>query len=298
MDPCTRDDLRRLEPRHDSFVGIDSDGCVFDTMEIKQKQCFHGLIVTVWHLEPIEKQVRECAEFANLYSRWRGQNRFIALIKTFDLLRVRPEVVRAGVAVPALDGLRRFIDSGAALGNPELARAVRETGDGDLAAALRWSTEVNQTIARTVKSIPPFAWARRSLERMARDSDAICVSQTPFEALLREWQEHDVLRFVRALAGQELGTKGEHLQLAAGGKYAPERILMVGDAPGDRTAAERNRACFFPINPAHEEASWELFHNEAYDRFLAGRYAGEYERRLIAEFEALLPEAPPWERRA
>jgi hypothetical protein len=30
-------------------------------------------------------------------------------------------------------------------------------------------------------------------------------------------------------------------------------------------------------------------------RFLAGEYAGEYEAKLIAEFDALLPAVPPWE---
>jgi len=32
--------LLELEPRYDFFVGIDSDGCAFDTMEIKHKECF------------------------------------------------------------------------------------------------------------------------------------------------------------------------------------------------------------------------------------------------------------------
>jgi hypothetical protein len=31
-------------------------------------------------------------------------------------------------------------------------------------------------------------------------------------------------------------------------------------------------------------------------KFLAGEYAGEYEALLIAEFEKLLPEVPPWKR--
>jgi hypothetical protein len=31
-------------------------------------------------------------------------------------------------------------------------------------------------------------------------------------------------------------------------------------------------------------------------RFLAGEYAGAYEADLIAEFEKLLPELPPWKR--
>ena len=52
--------------------------------------------------------------------------------------------------------------------------------------------------------------------------------------------------------------------------------------------------CFYPINPGREEASWERFCNEAYARFLAGTFSGAYEQNLITEFNALLPEKPPW----
>jgi len=45
-DMFTKEDLINFKPKFSTFVGIDSDGCVFDTMEIKQKQCFHGLIVS------------------------------------------------------------------------------------------------------------------------------------------------------------------------------------------------------------------------------------------------------------
>ena len=30
--------MRALPKKHDFFIGIDSDGCVFDTMEVKQKE--------------------------------------------------------------------------------------------------------------------------------------------------------------------------------------------------------------------------------------------------------------------
>jgi hypothetical protein len=72
--------------------------------------------------------------------------------------------------------------------------------------------------------------------------------------------------------------------------------LMVGDAPGDMAAARANSALFFPINPGYEEASWQRFYQEAMHKFLAGAYAGEYEAALIADFERLLPEVPPWKR--
>jgi len=38
--PAAAQVLVDLEPKFDFFVGIDSDGCAFDTMEIKHKECF------------------------------------------------------------------------------------------------------------------------------------------------------------------------------------------------------------------------------------------------------------------
>ena len=122
----------------------------------------------------------------------------------------------------------------------------------------------------------------------------IVVSATPVEALTREWHEHDIAKFVRAIAGQEMGKKALHLKLAAGEKYPEGHVLMLGDAPGDMRAAQANDALFFPINPGHEEESWIRFHKEAMGRFLGGSYAGAYEESLISEFQKLLPETPPW----
>lgn len=292
----TKEDLLQFKPNHASFVGIDSDGCVFNTMEIKQKQCFHGLIASNWHLEPIEKALRATAEFVNLYSKWRGVNRFPALLMVFDLLRDHPDAKAAGIQLPDTRALKAFIDSGRPLGNPELEKVVAETHDPDLASLLKWSKDVNTLIAKTVKKVPPFHWALESLKRITKESDAICVSQTPTEALVREWEENDLLGYVHIIAGQELGTKKEHIAMATKGRYPSDRILMIGDAPGDQSAAKGNNALFFPINPGHEEASWERLYKEGYDRFLKGTFAGAYEEGLIREFNALLPDTPPWKK--
>jgi phosphoglycolate phosphatase-like HAD superfamily hydrolase len=69
---------------------------------------------------------------------------------------------------------------------------------------------------------------------------------------------------------------------------------MIGDAPGDMKAARGNGALFFPINPGFEEKSWEQFFCEGADKFHAGQYTAEYEGKLIAQFDKLLPELPPW----
>ena len=92
--------LADLTPRHEFFVGIDSDGCAFDTMEVKHKECFIPEIIKVWGLQPVSKYAREAAEFVNLYSKWRGINRWPALTMVFDLLAERSEVKARGVEIP------------------------------------------------------------------------------------------------------------------------------------------------------------------------------------------------------
>lgn len=288
--------LKNLNPSHDFFVGIDSDGCAFDTMEIKHKECFIPNIINEWELQAISKYVREAAEFVNLYSKWRGINRFPALVMTFDLLKERPQVIKRNVHLSDLASLRQFIDSGVALGNPALKEAVQTTSDKVLSRALKWSEEVNKSVARMVRGVPPFPYVKESLEKLWDKADIIVVSATPGEALVREWQEHAIASFTRIIAGQEMGSKTEHLALATRGKYKPDHILMIGDAPGDLKASRSNKALFFPINPGDEDRSWEKFYRDGLERFLNGTYKGEYEDGLIKEFEALLPSTPPWRR--
>ncbi|MDD5482857.1 MAG: HAD family hydrolase [Kiritimatiellae bacterium] len=290
----TRNDLARFKPEHDFFVGIDSDGCVFPTMELKQKKCFHRVIIRHWKLQEIEKHLRETAEFVNLYSIYRGRNRFVNLLLTFDLLRRRPEVAAAKVKLPELKSLKNFIASGAPLSNAELARAVKNSGDEELRSVLQWSRKINAVVAATVKNVRPFRWAVKSLRKIKKNADVICVSQTPATALAREWKEHNLTDFVRVIAGQELGTKAEHIRLAAGNRYGRDKILMIGDAPGDRRAAAENHACFYPVNPGREEESWKRFYKESFGKFLDGTYGGDYENRLIRQFEKFLPAAPKW----
>ncbi len=295
MDSSPQDRLLAFKRQHSYFVGIDSDGCVFDTMEIKHKECFIPNIIKYWKLQAISKYARAAAEFVNLYSKWRGINRFPALTKAFELLRDWPEPMRRGVKLINWTPLQNWIDSGATLGNPALEAEVARTGDPILRLTLEWSKAVNRSIAEMVEGVPPFPFLRESVEKLSRRADIICVSATPGEALEREWQEHNIAKYAAVICGQEMGSKKEHLKLAAGGKYEKDCVLMIGDAPGDLSAARANGALFFPVNPGHEEASWERFNREAIERFFNHTYAGAYEASLIAEFETLLPATPPWQ---
>jgi phosphoglycolate phosphatase-like HAD superfamily hydrolase len=289
--------LAEMQPEHQFFVGIDSDGCAFDTMEVKHKECFIPNTIKHWGLQPVSKYAREAAEFVNLYSKWRGINRWPALVMVFDLLRERSEVQARGVEPPKAPRIREFIaDDGFPKSNDGLRAYMAEHPDPELDTAWAWTTGVNATVADLVHGVPPFPYVRESLALLADKADMIVVSATPVEALTREWEEHDIAPYVKVIAGQEMGKKALHLELAASGRYSPERILMVGDAPGDMNAARANGALFYPVNPGHEEESWQQFYEEAVQKFLAGEYAGDYEASLIARFERMLPEVPPWKR--
>ena len=281
-----------ITPKHDFLVGIDSDGCVFDSMELKHKECFVPCFVNHFGLQGVSKYAREAAEFVNLYSKSRGANRFPALVEQLDWLRRRPEVKARGIDVPQLQGLIDWMARETKHGNPTLEKAVAETGDEDLKQVFAWSIAVNKMISDMVRDVPPFPYVRECLEKFAERADMIVCSQTPNAALEAEWKEHDIAKYVVAICGQEIGSKKESLANAK--LYPPNHTLMLGDAPGDYKAAVANNCLFFPINPGFEEASWRRLHDEGIPRFFEGTFAGEYQQELLDEFDTYLPERPPW----
>jgi phosphoglycolate phosphatase-like HAD superfamily hydrolase len=285
--------LRDLKPAKPFFAGIDSDGCVFDSMEVKQKECFAPMFIKHFHLQAAGRYARETWEFVNLYSKSRGCNRFHALTLSLNLLRQRPEIRARRVAVPDATSLADWTARESRPSNDTLAAEI-QAGNKALEPVLEWSRAVNAAIEDIVHGVPPFPLVRECLEMLTVQADLIVVSQTPGAALRREWAENKIDPYPKLIAGQEMGTKTEHLKFAAAGKYPPENILMIGDAPGDLKAAKANGVLFYPIVPHHEEQSWQHLLQEGLPRFFAGRFAGEFENRLAGEFEASLPAAPPW----
>ena len=78
---------------HDFFIGIDSDGCAFDTMEVKHKECF---IPNIIKYLPAGGDLQVCARGGrvrqSLFDQSAGINRFPGLVLTMDLL---PSVPRS-----------------------------------------------------------------------------------------------------------------------------------------------------------------------------------------------------------
>jgi len=287
-------DLINHKQVHQFFIGIDSDGCVFDTMEVKQKKFFIPVALEQFNLNAISDELRETWEFVNLYSVHRGGNRFISLIKVFDLLKERIQTDVNVVTLPDLTSLSLWIASETSLSNSNLRKYFESNYDPELEKVLRWSETINKNISSGLDKIPPFPNARKSIEKLSLCADIIVVSQTPLEALEHEWKEHDLKKYVNLIAGQEHGTKTEHIALVADKKYSPDKILMIGDAPGDLQAARNNGALFYPIIAGNEDESWYRFLKEGFDKFIRGTFKGSYENGLLSEFKNCLPETPPW----
>ncbi len=285
-----------LKKEKDYLICIDSDGCAFDAMEIKHKECFCPNFIKHWNLQAVSKYAREVWEFINLYSESRGTNRFHAVMNALNLLEERPEVIRRGYKKPDLSPLVNFVQTETKLGNPALERAVANNPDPVLQQALNWSNGVNQFVADIVKNVPPFPYVRETIQKASKSADLIVVSATPGEALVREWNEHGLAEYMKVIASQEMGTKKEHIALAMKNRYDADKVLKIGDALGDLEAAKANNVHFYPINPGHEEESWKQLFEVDLDKFINGEFTREYEDQLAETFKSYLPVTPPWKK--
>lgn len=289
-----------LKPTKEYLVAIDSDGCAFDAMGIKQRECFCPMMIAYFGLQPVAEAARECKLFADLFSKTRGANRHKTIVRILtELLPNHPKVKESGFRVPQFKHYAEWVNNPQSLlSDAGLKAAIAETSDPqarkELEVVLKWSTRVNELVAEIVRNVPPFHFVRESLEKAFGLADIIVCSATPTEALEREWAEHGLTKYVKIIAGQEMGSKAEHLAIVSNGKYRNDRILMLGDALGDLAAARKNDVLFYAINPGGENASWKKFYDEAFDRFIAGKYAGAYEAAIVAAFEKCMPEHPSW----
>jgi len=129
------------------------------------------------------------------------------------------------------------------------------------------------------------------MEKLSRRADILVVSATPHEALQREWDEHNLTQYTAAIAGKNRHQEGI---APCAAKYPHNHTLMIGDAPGDYHAAVANKGLVLSHQSGDEEAGWKRFFQEGIDRFLSGKFDGQYQAELLADFESCLPDRPPW----
>ena len=258
-------------------VCVDSDGCAMDTMNIKHFRCFGPCMVEEWGLQRWEKPILDRWNVINLFSLTRGINRFKGLAMALG------EINAQYTPIDGIEALQAWADSAPELSNDAVEKeAFRHPV---FQKALAWSRAVNRSIeALPPEEVKPFEGVKEALAAAHTQADVVVVSSANPEAVRKEWQRFGLLDHVDLICTQEMGSKAYCIRRLAEKGYAPEEILMCGDAPGDEAAAAENRVLYFPILVRHEAESWMQFVSEALPRFLGGAYAGEYQEEQLRRF--------------
>lgn len=268
--------------RHDFLVCVDSDGCAMDTMNCKHFHCFGPCMVTEWGLEQWKTPILERWNEINLYQMTRGINRFKGLAMALG------EIHEQYTPILGIGALQNWAANAHALSNDAIAQAAQAATDPDgkrcLEKALSWSKAVNESITKLPEELKvPFPGAKEGLAAAATFADVAVVSSANRDAVEVEWNQHGLLQHTDILLAQDCGSKshciGEMLKFG----YAPDRVLMVGDAPGDCDAAEDNGVWFYPILVRREAESWQELRETALEKLKAQQY-GPYQAEKKRQF--------------
>lgn len=253
--------------QHDWLICVDSDGCAIDTMDVKHIRCFGPCMVAEWGLESWAEPILARWNEINLYTMTRGINRFKGLSIALT------EIDRQYKKIDGIEELIRWVDSGAAPSNDAVLAAYEATQCEIFKKALSWSKAVNIAIdalpMETKKAFPGVAEGLATAHKVA---DVVVVSSANKDAVTEEWKRYGLLDNVDYLMCQDAGTKVQCIARLKEMGYATNHILMCGDAPGDKTAAEKNGVYFYPILVRHEAESWSEF-QQALIHLLNGSYA-------------------------
>ena len=258
-------------------VCVDSDGCAMDTMNIKHIRCFGPCMVDEWGLDQWREPILDRWNDINLYSGTRGINRFKGLSLALS------EINAQYTPIAGVEALVDWADNTPELSNDSIKKELDR--DPIFQKALSWSIAVNKSITELPQEeVKPFEHVREALEKAHKVADVVVVSSANPEAVREEWKRFGLIEDVDLLCTQEMGSKAYCISRLCEKGYGLENILMCGDAPGDDAAAASNGVLYCPILVNHENESWQLFLDEALDRFVNGKYAGEYQAARRAAF--------------
>jgi len=261
-----------FEKKHDYLVCVDSDGCAMDTMNCKHFHCFGPCMVTEWALEQWEEEILHRWNDINLFQMTRGINRFKGLVMA--LLEINEKYT----PILGVEALEAWVKSAPALSNDGISQALEAAESEDarlcLQKALNWSIAVNDSITKLPEELKlPFPGAKEGLAAAAKAADVAVVSSANRDAVEEEWEKYGLLEHTDILLAQDCGSKAHCIARMMEFGYQADHVLMVGDAPGDCDAAEKNGVWFYPILVNWEEESWNEFCQKALPLFLAGEYA-------------------------
>ena len=258
--------------KHDYLVCVDSDGCVMDTMNCKHFNCFGPCMVTEWGLEAWKDEILTRWNEINLFSMTRGINRFKGLAIALG------EINEKYTKIVGVEALQHWAETAPALSNDGAAKAAAEATDPDaktvLLKALAWSKAVNASIVELDEALKvPYNGAKEGLAAAHAFADVAMVSSANRDAVEEEWGKFGLLNHTDIVLAQDVGSKAACIKEMLKFGYDPQKVVMVGDAPGDCDAAEKNGVYYYPILVNHEKASWDEAVAVAFDKLQSGEYA-------------------------
>ena len=261
-----------FERKHDYLVCVDSDGCVMDTMNCKHFHCFGPCMVTEWGLEQWKGDILERWNVINLFSMTRGINRFKGLAMALG------EIDKQYKPITGIAALQHWADTAPALSNDAVAKAAAEATDPEarlvFEKALSWSKAVNAAIVKLDESLKvPYNGAKEGLAAAHTFADVAMVSSANRDAVEEEWGKFCLLEHTDIVLAQDVGSKAACIKEMLKFGYDPEKVVMIGDAPGDCDAAEKNGVNYYPILVNHEKESWDEAIAVAFGKLQSGTYA-------------------------
>ena len=271
-----------FERKHDYLVCVDSDGCVMDTMNCKHFHCFGPCMVTEWGLEEWKEEILDRWNVINLFSMTRGINRFKGLAMALK------EIDGKYTKITGVDALVHWADTAPALSNDGAAKAAAEAADPDaklvLQKALSWSKAVNAAIVELDESLKvPYEGAKEGLAAAHAFADVAMVSSANRDAVEEEWGKFGLLEHTDIVLAQDVGSKAACIKEMLKFGYDLDKVVMVGDAPGDCDAAEKNNVYYYPILVNHEKESWDEAIAVGFGKLQSGDYS-EYGAQKKKEF--------------
>ena len=271
-----------FEKKHDYLVCVDSDGCVMDTMNCKHFNCFGPCMVTEWGLEEWKDAILDRWNVINLFSMTRGINRFKGLAMALG------EIDKQYKPITGIAALQHWVEVAPALSNDGVAKAAAEAADPDeklvFEKALAWSKAVNAAIVELDEALKvPYNGAKEGLAAAHTFADVAMVSSANRDAVEEEWGKFGLLEHTDIVLAQDVGSKAACIKEMLKFGYDINKVVMVGDAPGDCDAAEKNGVHYYPILVNHEKESWDEAIAVAFGKLQSGEYA-EYGTQKKKEF--------------
>ena len=260
-----------FEKKHDFLVCVDSDGCVMDTMNCKHFNCFGPCMVDEWELGEWKDEILARWNVINLFSMTRGINRFKGLAMALG------EIDKQYKPIPGVVALQHWADTAPALSNDGVIKAAEETTDPEAKTifqkALSWSKAVNASIVKLPEELKvPYNGAKEGLAAAHQFADVAMVSSANRDAVEEEWGKFGLLDHTDIVLAQDVGSKAACIAAMLKFGYDPAKVLMIGDAPGDCDAAEKNSVHYYPILVNHEKDSWDEAINQAFAKLQEGSY--------------------------